>query len=65
MKKPAKKPATSKDYADFRTKHGDMGVGLSRDDKGIYVHTHRARSKSYPSAAKIPKSVVKFIDSTG
>jgi len=41
------------------------GVGLKRDDKGWYIQTHRARSKSYPDVDDIPDSVVEFIRSTG
>jgi hypothetical protein len=41
------------------------GVGHARDDKGWYVRTHRARSKSYPSKEQIPDSVKKRIGSTG
>lgn len=35
-----------------------------KDDDGYYCYTHRARSKSYPSIAKIPKSKFEFIEST-
>ena len=41
------------------------GVGLAQDKQGVYVRTHRARSKSYPSADKIPLSKIRFIRSTG
>lgn len=41
------------------------GVSISKDDKGYYAHTHRARSKSYESIDKIPVSKLKFIDGTG
>ena len=41
------------------------GVSLRKDKDGYYCHTHRARSDSYKSLAAIPKSVVKFIESTG
>ena len=39
-------------------------VGISRDENGYYAHTHRARSKSYPSKRDIPESVLKWIEST-
>jgi hypothetical protein len=39
----------------------DMGV----DKDGYFIHTHRARSKSYKSPDKIPARDIKFIDSTG
>lgn len=41
------------------------GVSISKDKDGYYAHTHRARSKSYPSVEAIPASKLKFIDSTG
>lgn len=40
-------------------------VAISKDENGYYAHTHRARSKSYPSKRDIPESVLKFIESTG
>lgn len=39
----------------------DMGI----DKDGYYIHTHRARSKSYESPSKISVKDIKFIDSTG
>lgn len=69
MAKKNYKPPTAKDRADFKAKFkgtpNSVGVGLKRDDQGVFVHTHRARSKSYSGADKIPKKVVKFIESTG
>ena len=69
MVKSKHKPPTAKDRAAFKAKFGgnpnQVGVGLRRDKDGIYVRTHRARSKSYSSVAKIPKKVVKYIESTG
>lgn len=51
---------------EFYAKHGkDSGVSLKQDRNGFYVHTHRARSKSYKSPSDIPASDVKFIESTG
>jgi hypothetical protein len=48
------------------TKDGkNYGVTLKEDKDGFYVHTHRARSKSYPTKAKIPHKVLKWIESTG
>lgn len=44
---------------------GGPSVGLKKDHKGFYVHTHRARSKSYPTVAAIPRKTVDFIKSTG
>lgn len=39
----------------------DMGI----DKKGIYIHTHRGRSKSFDSIMDIPKDSIIFVDSTG
>ena len=39
----------------------DMGI----DKDGYFIHTHRARSKSYESPSKIPVKDMKFINSTG
>jgi hypothetical protein len=39
----------------------DMGV----DKDGYFIHTHRARSKSYGKPDDIPIRDIKFIDSTG
>lgn len=41
------------------------GVSIGKDKDGYFCYTHRARSKSYPTIADIPKSALKFIDSTG
>ena len=41
------------------------GVSLGKDKNGFFVYTHRARSKSYPTPHKIPKSKIKFIETTG
>jgi peptidoglycan hydrolase-like protein with peptidoglycan-binding domain len=40
-------------------------VSLKRDKRGLFVHTHRARSKSFPTVKAIPERVVRFIESTG
>jgi hypothetical protein len=42
-----------------------QGVSLKRDKAGLLVHTHRARSRSYPTVAAIPVSVIEWIESTG
>lgn len=61
---------TSADRSEFKSRFrdGEFGVGnacsLGRDDKGLYVYTHRARSSSYPSVAALPKSKVEFIAKT-
>jgi len=41
------------------------GVSLGKDKDGFYVYTHRARSKSYPTAEAIPDAKIKFVESTG
>ncbi|MET0602937.1 MAG: NUDIX domain-containing protein [Baekduia sp.] len=41
------------------------GVSLKRDKNGFFVHTHRARSRSFPRPDRIPKATVAFIESTG
>ena len=39
----------------------DMGI----DKDGYFIHTHRARSKSYESPNKITVKGIKWVDSTG
>lgn len=41
------------------------GFSLKRDKDGVFATTHRARSKSYPTACAIPQRVRRFIESTG
>jgi len=41
------------------------GFSLGIDKNGFFIYTHRARSKSYETAAKIPIKDIRFIDSTG
>lgn len=46
--------------------HGwPSGFSMGVDKNGYFVHTHRARSKSYEAPDKIPAKAIKFIDSTG
>lgn len=53
-------------FIDSRKTGGTIdAVTLKRDAGGLFVHTHRARSKSYPSVDAIPESAVRFIESTG
>lgn len=47
-----------------KEEYGETECTFAKDKDGYYCHTHRARSKSYPALDKIPKKVVKFIDST-
>jgi len=48
-----------------KERFGDRDCSFAKDKDGYYCFTHRARSNSYPSIAKIPKSAVEFIESTG
>ena len=50
-----------------KIKDGDYpdGYSMGIDKNGYFVHTHRARSKSYESPEKIPSKALKFIESTG
>jgi uncharacterized protein (UPF0335 family) len=41
------------------------GFDMGLDKKGYFIHTHRARSKSYQDPSKINIKDIKFIDSTG
>ena len=40
-------------------------VGIGADKNGFFVHTHRARSKSYKDLSDIPNKTINFIASTG
>ena len=59
-----KTPALSKEDILQKTPKA-KGVTLRKDKKGYYVHTHRARSKSYRSPKLIPTSAIEFIETTG
>jgi hypothetical protein len=65
--KPAKKKVylTTKERELAKENFGKVGCSFAKDSKGFYCYTHRARSESYPSVAKIPKRIVKIIESTG
>jgi hypothetical protein len=57
---------TQQDREEFYGVHGkDSGVSLKQDKDGFFVHTHRARSKSYDTPSKIPADTVAYIESTG
>ncbi len=62
---------TEKEKQEFKDKHGkwptikEYGISFSKDDKGYFCRTHRARSKSKESPAKITKKELDFIESTG
>lgn len=38
---------------------------IGKDEDGYFAYTHRARTKSYPKQDDIPKTRIKFINSTG
>jgi len=65
MAKVSKQPITTKERQEIKQRFGNPGVTFAHDKDGIYCHTQRERSNSYPSVAKIPKSKVKFVESTG
>ena len=56
-------------HADLKKKIKDKnlpdGFDMGIDKDGFYIHTHRARSKSYESPEKITEKDIKFINSTG
>ena len=59
-------PLTSKERDQVKKEFGsDLECSFAKDKDGYFCYTHRARSDSYPTIAKIPKSKVKFIESTG
>jgi hypothetical protein len=65
-KNKGQQPLTSDERQEVKDKFGnDLECSFAKDDDGYYCYTHRARSDSYPSISKIPKSKVKFIGSTG
>ena len=41
------------------------GCSMGADKDGFFVHTHRARSKSFATPLKITKKAIDFIESTG
>ena len=63
-----REPLTAAERAEARARFGRTlasGVGWAKFAGGYVCYTHRARSNVYPSIAKMPASVVKFIESTG
>lgn len=63
---PGAEPPSQDEREAFYAVHGrESGVSLKKDKDGFFVHTHRARSRSYPKPGGIPKSAVEFIGSTG
>ena len=61
-----KQPLTGEERALVKDIFGDnLQCSFAKDKDGYYCYTHRARSKSYGTISKIPKSKVEFIGSTG
>lgn len=60
----AKSVSKSVELEDYQTERFD-GVTVKKDNKGYFVQTHRARSKSYKTIDDIPDSAIQFIESTG
>ena len=60
-----KVPLTDVERDQVKDKFGNPGCSFAKDLHGYFCYTHRARCKSYPSIAKIPKGKVDFIVSTG
>lgn len=56
---------STEDRTAWRARSGSAKCSLNKDEKGFFCHTHRARSKSYPSVSAIPDSVIRWIGSTG
>jgi len=56
-------------HRDLKKKIKEMGLpegfSMGVDKDGYYIHTHRARSKSYEKPDAISIKDIKFIDSTG
>ena len=48
---------------DLKDAMAGMSLGLDKD--GYFVYTHRWRSKSYKTPHAIPKSKLKFCETTG
>lgn len=59
-------PLTTEERQEVKDRFGsDLECSFAKDKDGYYCYTHRARSDSYPTISKIPKSKVEFIGSTG
>ena len=70
-KKDKPEPWNTAERQEFETKHGKppkldtWGVSFGKDKQGYFVYTHRARSSSKTSPAKITKTELDFVRSTG
>jgi len=49
----------------IREKELPSGFYMGVDKNGYFIHTHRARSKSFKKPESITVKAIKFIDSTG
>mgnify|MGYP004539427141 CR=1 FL=1 len=58
------KSTTKEERAKAKRIFGDVSCSLAKDKDGYYFATHRARTNSYERIEDIPKSQVKFVDST-
>lgn len=58
-------PLTALEREAVNKRFNNPQCSFAKDDQGIYCYTHRSRSKSYKTVSDIPKSRVKFIESTG
>lgn len=58
------KSTTKEERGKARRIFGNVGCSLAKDKDGYYFATHRARTKSYENIEDIPKSKVRFVDST-
>jgi hypothetical protein len=57
---------TTSEYKEVIKRFGkDRECSFAKDKDGYYCYTHRSRSKSYESIAKIPYKDYNFICSTG
>lgn len=56
-------------HADLKKKIKEKGLpdgfSMGIDKDGFYIHTHRARSKSFKTPGAISVKAIRFIDSTG
>jgi len=61
-----KESLNTKEREELKSRFGnDLGCSVAKDKDGYFCYTHRARSDSYETIEKIPKSVLEFIESTG
>jgi hypothetical protein len=64
-KKREKQDLTPEEREQVEERFGkDPECSFAKDEEGYFCYTHRARSESYETVGKIPKSAVEFIEST-